>query len=675
VIETWGQTTTTLYERGTAGNEWTSDNLSDFTGSTLTLTDYGAYASGTNSSDEAAYSLSITENAVINIDAYWYGISNTGRAFAKGNGVYFRYGNIFVAQNDQDKKHGYGLNGIDNMASVTTFKSTNSYRTVDISTLKFLRIEIEVNTATNTLNYFRVSEEGSDSYLVNITDQTLTSEEDYTKIAFGYRKSGSMSTTHHEYLKSIKVTQTTQDVETADYAINYTYNGTTVKSVTGSNAVGSVVTADATVDAEDGTHYLLVADTAPTITLASGTNTLNVEVRKPYTATLNVTTAINGTAGDPVSTTFTETDDKVCSWSYVYPLYVLDNGVYCKAEDDACYESGTFTGYEQQIDKTITYTTDENAIYFGEWETDNTDAGSAYPTTDVTGFSNGKGKAIQKTDKTMSLTFTVASDGIYTLTMPYYNVNSKSRAHIISIDDEAEASTSINASTGGVFSKVANLTAGEHTVTISCVYSLTSYFDYLLVSKVPVSVTKTIPSFGYASFSSTYSVEVPSDVTVYGATVSDDATEVVLTKIETSVVPANTGVLLYSDEAGEKTLNVTTETATADFTTGNSLLPTSVEANATVPAEGSFYGLRADKAEFAPVQNGISLSADKAYLAAPASAAKSLVMVISGTTGISEVNAQTATANAAFYTLQGIRVAKPTSGLYICNGKKVIIKK
>ena len=44
-----------------------------------------------------------------------------------------------------------------------------------------------------------------------------------------------------------------------------------------------------------------------------------------------------------------------------------------------------------------------------------------------------------------------------------------------------------------------------------------------------------------------------------------------------------------------------------------------------------------------------------------------------GTTGINEVSAKTAS-DSAFYNLQGVKVQNPVKGLYINNGKKVIIK-
>lgn len=475
--------TTTLYERGTTGNEWTTDNLSDFSAD-LTLSDYGAYYTSSNASHEFSKTITIAENAIINVDAYWYGMANTGRKFSQGNGSYFRFGNVFVAQNDQDQLHGYALNGISNMASVTTFKGTNAYRNYDISTKTFLHIEMEINTATNTLNYLRVSEEGSDSYLVDIADQTLESP-DYATIAFGYRKSGRVSTSQYSYLKSVKVTETKQEVASANYTINYTYDGNTVSTTTGTLAVGAEVSATSVVTDEEGTKYLIVADEAPTLTVSEteANNVLNVPVRKPYVATVKITNVVGDESMEPTETTFTETDDKVCEWSYAWPLYILKDGAYYKADDTALGENGTFTE-TTTIERTVKYTTvDSKVVYFGEWETDCTSSGSTYPTSSIEGFSNGKGKAIMKTDQTMSLTFNAAKEGTYEITMPYYNSNTSARRHQISLDDAVIVEdTSVDSKTGGTISYSATLAAGEHTVTIQCMYSLTSVFDYLLVT-------------------------------------------------------------------------------------------------------------------------------------------------------------------------------------------------
>ena len=47
-----------------------------------------------------------------------------------------------------------------------------------------------------------------------------------------------------------------------------------------------------------------------------------------------------------------------------------------------------------------------------------------------------------------------------------------------------------------------------------------------------------------------------------------------------------------------------------------------------------------------------------------------------GTTGLSTPNAENTSApsDSGFYNLQGIRISRPTKGIYIHNGKKYVIK-
>ena len=75
---------------------------------------------------------------------------------------------------------------------------------------------------------------------------------------------------------------------------------------------------------------------------------------------------------------------------------------------------------------------------------------------------------------------------------------------------------------------------------------------------------------------------------------------------------------------------------------------------------------------------GGTLKANKAYLQLPTdliSGSNSISFYVEdGTTAIQNVTTHPATTDDAWYTLQGVRVAQPTRGLYIHNGKKVVVK-
>ena len=74
--------------------------------------------------------------------------------------------------------------------------------------------------------------------------------------------------------------------------------------------------------------------------------------------------------------------------------------------------------------------------------------------------------------------------------------------------------------------------------------------------------------------------------------------------------------------------------------------------------------------------NNQTVAAGKAYLAVPAaSAAKISFFSIDGeTVGIEGIESNEEAEEDVYYTISGQRVAAPTKGLYIKNGKKVIVK-
>ena len=78
---------------------------------------------------------------------------------------------------------------------------------------------MEINTASNTVTSFTIkSQDGETTYAS--AEGIVLENPDYTTVAFGYKKGGSVSTTNTEQLRTLVVTQTHQAVETADYTVN-----------------------------------------------------------------------------------------------------------------------------------------------------------------------------------------------------------------------------------------------------------------------------------------------------------------------------------------------------------------------------------------------------------------------------------------------------------------------
>lgn len=189
----------------------------------------------------------------------------------------------------------------------------------------------------------------------------------------------------------------------------------------------------------------------------------------------------------------------------------------------------------------------------------------------------------------------------------------------------------------------------------------------------PAQTVSTLSGRNYASYVTTKKLAFGSTdgITAYIATgLNAGGTAVTLTPVD--VVPAGTPIIVKTDVQGT-TVNVPVTTADASSTAGNAL----VAGDGTTAWNGTdgytYYYLAGD--EFHKATSG-TLQSGKAYLKVAGSPAAHELSISFGdeSTGIADVNVKGSDDKAGFYDLSGRRVAQPTKGLYIVNGKKVIIK-
>lgn len=179
-----------------------------------------------------------------------------------------------------------------------------------------------------------------------------------------------------------------------------------------------------------------------------------------------------------------------------------------------------------------------------------------------------------------------------------------------------------------------------------------------------------------ASFSYPRALVVPDDVNIFIATQAND-NSVQLLLLETKVIPAGTGVLLYSTETGEKplVLGALVDTEVTDMYDANLFKGTS-DVPFTVTAAQNIYALYAGKQAFAKVKTGVTIPKQKAYLEVTTEqAAKMLNLNFGGTsTGIIKINAENKddTIDSPFYNVNGQRVSRYYKGVVIRKGKKII---
>ena len=202
----------------------------------------------------------------------------------------------------------------------------------------------------------------------------------------------------------------------------------------------------------------------------------------------------------------------------------------------------------------------------------------------------------------------------------------------------------------------------------------------------PTSVSATLGANGYATFASAYPLDLttanlPSGVTAYKAAVS--GTTVTFTPLD-QTVPANTGVLLKGAESAEVSIPVV---ASGTNVTENAFEVNATGATFTAETGYTYFGMKkavssSDAIIFGTFDpSSVAIPANKAYLKVLTSSiatAPSLTFIFDDgqTTGIESVKSEDRVVNgsAEYYNLAGQRVAQPTKGLYIVNGRKVVVK-
>lgn len=195
--------------------------------------------------------------------------------------------------------------------------------------------------------------------------------------------------------------------------------------------------------------------------------------------------------------------------------------------------------------------------------------------------------------------------------------------------------------------------------------SNTKYYFKNITLKEPEIVGEkidfTVTSAGWATFSSNKDVDLGT-VNGYAAKAHGSYIEL----IPVTEVPANNPVLI--EGAGKHSFDVV---ASATAIAENDLRIS----DGSVTGDGSTIfalGKKSGVVGFAKVKNGTKIPKGKAYLVIAGGAARDFIG-LDDATGIDAVK-QNAKADNLYFNLAGQRVAQPTKGLYIVNGKKVIVK-
>ena len=352
---------------------------------------------------------------------------------------------------------------------------------------------------------------------------------------------------------------------------------------------------------------------------------------------------------------------------YVYPKYLTDDAGKVTYVCDANTFSGSVSPMEAGTTD-VKYSAYKGTAYFVEAE-------NVINKAKMESANYSSGAAMRGFNTNMNL-FTIPETGVYRLSYAVCSNNTNAvRQFVVSAGDEEIVNKDVNWSvnkvtTDGTITEAA-MTFNEGAVIKAKGSDTNIILDYILLEKV-TSEDVAVSAIKFATYVPVINVVAPADVKVYTAKVNEAKSAVVLTEVPAgSVIAKGTPVLVGAEEGSY----IFEASAGEAATVGDNDLKA---ATADTKGDGStIYALveQDGKAVFAPLVEGVAVSVGHAYLELPeASAARFYSIQFGGeTTGINEVNAA-AKADGAYYTLQGVKTSKAAKGIYIHNGKKVVIK-
>lgn len=180
-----------------------------------------------------------------------------------------------------------------------------------------------------------------------------------------------------------------------------------------------------------------------------------------------------------------------------------------------------------------------------------------------------------------------------------------------------------------------------------------------------------------ATFSAPFPTVVPENTTAYSVAAQTDADVTSVTTYTVAeagdAIPANTGVILLSTNNSLTMLPRATETV---VTVEDGALKNSAGAAKNITTENSYVLSNKSGWAFYKVGSGATnLPMNKAYLVLPEGGSGTAIRLNFGeTTAVENIVADNVAATGKIYDLTGREVKAATKGIYIINGKKVIVK-
>ena len=307
-----------------------------------------------------------------------------------------------------------------------------------------------------------------------------------------------------------------------------------------------------------------------------------------------------------------------------------------------------------------------------------TDTNNYYPGT------SGKNYSSTRFYSNSILTITPISG--YTISSIVFEATSESYATVL------KTSTWTNA-TASASEKVVTVTPTSGTAAVSATIGATCGFTSVKVyytgttgatETISLNALCTDGAKYYGTYSTSKAFVVPTDLTV--SEISVISGQLLVEEYNAgAIVPANTGVMVSATTSGDHNVYVASG-GTSVLGTDNMLQPSGdagISAANMTAADTKFYRLTMHNGTQigfwwgAAAGAAFDLAANKAYLAIPdgaMSARDYLWFVDDDVTSVDDVRSKMSDGRSEYFNLAGQRVAQPTKGLCIVNGKKYVIK-
>ena len=271
----------------------------------------------------------------------------------------------------------------------------------------------------------------------------------------------------------------------------------------------------------------------------------------------------------------------------------------------------------------------------------------------------------------MAMTTVTLGSGITTIgSYAFYNCNSMKDVYCYAVDVPSAKSNSFD-------SKLENVTLHVPAASLEAYKAADPWSRFGNIVAIDDVDEITIKEIGKTTWCSEYDLDFTNvaGIKAYTATGYDNIDKTIwLTRV--MKVPAGTGLLVKGDPGTYKIPHAEVQAYYVNMLVGN--LGDAIKIEETDGDKTNYY-LSGKDGTFVSVNGSANIGKNKAYLQLPTSVfggTRSIGISYDdedGTTGVKEVKSGEVKGE-KWYTLQGQRVAKPGKGLYIRNGKKVIVR-